>query len=255
MTSEARQAVVTPPNPPDPPHMIFPRRLPRKDVKRRAVDEQVSRLLETRQGQSEFWRQLQLEADKTTVIDLLKNSLNLPGDVIECGVFRGRSFLKLARILRDLAPEKTLYGCDSFEGFPPGSVQPVDIKWWQLLPRVSKKFQNADDVPARLNRIIATYNLNARLVRGYFEQTLATVPSTAFCFVHLDCDLYASYLDCLEALYPRLVPGGCIVFDDYGGPKWPGADRAVDEFCKAQNLRLQRIEGWPTEVFYIIKPG
>jgi len=50
-----------------------------------------------------------------------------------------------------------------------------------------------------------------------------------FCFIHLDVDIHSSYIECLTELYPKLVPGGVVVFDDYGSPKWPGAKKAVDE--------------------------
>jgi O-methyltransferase len=48
-------------------------------------------------------------------------------------------------------------------------------------------------------------------------------------WVHIDVDIYQSVRDCIRFLYPRLVPGGFMVFDDYGFPSCPGARRAVDE--------------------------
>lgn len=52
----------------------------------------------------------------------------------------------------------------------------------------------------------------------------------AVSFAHIDVDLYASVLDCCRFIYPRLVRGGFMVFDDYGFPTCPGARKAVDDY-------------------------
>jgi len=51
-----------------------------------------------------------------------------------------------------------------------------------------------------------------------------------FCFVHVDADIYRSVLDACAFFWPRLSPGGVLVFDDYGFESCPGAKRAVDEY-------------------------
>jgi O-methyltransferase len=48
-------------------------------------------------------------------------------------------------------------------------------------------------------------------------------------WAHIDVDIYTAVRDCLEFIYPRLVPGGTVVIDDYGFPSCVGARRAVDE--------------------------
>ena len=78
-----------------------------------------------------------------------------------------------------------------------------------------------------------------QLVSGYFRDTLQEFSELRFSFVHLDCDIYASYMECLEFFYPRLAPGGIILLDEYNDPPWPGCNKAVDEFLTA-NLRHWR---------------
>ena len=63
-----------------------------------------------------------------------------------------------------------------------------------------------------------------------------------FCFASLDCDIYESYKECLEFFYPRLVPGGVVLFDEYNDPPWPGCNKAVDEFLADKPEQLEEIE-------------
>ena len=65
---------------------------------------------------------------------------------------------------------------------------------------------------------------------GCFPDTATGLGDKRFAFVHVDADIYCSVHDACEFFYPRLVPGGVIVFDDYGFPSCPGARAAVDEF-------------------------
>jgi O-methyltransferase len=71
----------------------------------------------------------------------------------------------------------------------------------------------------------------ASLHKGWIPEVLAELPEAPWSFVHVDVDLYQPTLDCLKYFFPRLVPGGVIVCDDYGSPAFPGARRAWIEFC------------------------
>ena len=77
------------------------------------------------------------------------------------------------------------------------------------------------------------------VIKGFFHDTLAALKTERFSLVHVDCDLYDSYLSCLEFAYPRMLPGGYMVFDDYGSPVYVGARRAVDEFLANKPERIQ----------------
>ena len=65
---------------------------------------------------------------------------------------------------------------------------------------------------------------------GLIPGTFAGLESTRLALVHVDLDIYRSYMDCLGFIYPRLAPGGFIICDDYGHPSCPGARQATDEF-------------------------
>jgi O-methyltransferase len=79
-----------------------------------------------------------------------------------------------------------------------------------------------EDVVTRLEK--------ALVFKGFIPQTFAGVAERRFAFAHVDVDIYQSIKDSCEFIYPRLNPGGWMVFDDYGFPSCAGGKRAVDEF-------------------------
>jgi O-methyltransferase len=83
---------------------------------------------------------------------------------------------------------------------------------------------------------------------------LPALRDRTYCFIHVDCDIYESHLDCLNLLYDRLVPGGIVVFDDYAQPKWPGATRAVDEFFADRPERPVKLASRQNPAWYVRKP-
>lgn len=177
-----------------------------------------------------FWSASVHWARTRPYLSLLKHVASLEGDILECGVFRGRSLMRMAMTARRIAPEKTVYGLDSFDGFPTEAVTDGDLGPGRSLEKVRGRFKGASRVPLRLLKAAEDLKLNIRLLPGFFEDTLPALRSRRFCFVHLDCDIYESYKTCLDAVYDLVVPGGIILFDEYACPVWPGATRAVNEF-------------------------
>lgn len=161
-------------------------------------------------------------ANVNILLDCLDKTAALEGDVAECGVWRGRTLIAMGLYLRQMHSSKTLWGFDSFEGFE------------QQTPH------NFRDTSLRLvEEKAAIFRLsNVRVVAGYFRDSLRTVENCRFSFVHIDCDIYDSYKECLEFFGPRMVRDGMILFDEYDDQDWPGAKRAVDEFCQNANVSL-----------------
>ena len=200
------------------------------EQRRLEADQQLDRLLQTKEGRSQYWAELLDACKECSMISLLESTLHLPGDVIECGVYRGGTLTRICRTISRLAADKQVLACDSFEGFPDYKVGRIDVGYFRFLSRIRKKFGVCDDVPARLERFFNYYGIRGRIEKGYFSETLHKFSQHRFCFIHLDVDIYDSYIECLSKLYSQLVPGVVVVFDDYGSPKWPGAKKAVDEF-------------------------
>ena len=106
------------------------------------------------------------------MISLLESTLHLPGDVIECGVYRGNSFQMICRAVAETSPGKRIYACDSFEGFPKKKVGRIDLGTHWILSRVRRKYRLCQDTPARLERFSESFNVNGQIVKGFFSETL-----------------------------------------------------------------------------------
>lgn len=183
---------------------------------------------------------------------LVERTAAVPGDVVECGVGQGWSLLALALALRDRCSARALWGFDTFEGFPdvseadrsPRAPQPGDYA--VPMTRVLQRLQAAgiDDVYVR-GRLT--------LVKGAFADTLRHPEPAAISLLNLDVDLYDSYRVCLEALWPRVVPGGIVTFDEYvrEAPNYPGAARAIDEFLDGKPHSKHKDDGYGK--YYVVK--
>jgi len=225
----------------------------RYERKRLRADEKIDELLTTGRGREEYWERLRVRGQSESMIGLLESTLHLPGDIIECGVYRGKSLQRISRVAADLAPEKTVFACDSYEGFPEEGVGRVDLGPRRFLSRVRKKFRMCADTPARLERFFQMFGVRGETIKGYFSDTLLRFSDTPFCFIHLDCDIYSSYKECLHLLYENLTPGGVVVFDDYPGAKWPGAKIAVDEFFATRPESIELSNDRPEAAWFVRK--
>lgn len=182
--------------------------------------------------------------DFYTLERILSGMPEIQGSILECGVYRGATLLGMAHILTKRDVHARLYGLDSFEGFPqptPEDAQPGG----QLHPDVRPGALGDTSYGALEARIrLLGWQDRIRLIKGFFEDTLETLVRERFSLVHLDCDLYSSYKTCLDFTYPRMLPGGVIVLDDYRLPAnvYPGADRAVDEFFANRPEKPERFD-------------
>lgn len=151
---------------------------------------------------------------------LLAQALAVPGDVIECGVYRGGTARMLGDLLTERGSEKRLYVCDTFEGMPETDAA-VDLH-----RRGDFSQTSLESVRAFLSGV-----RDVVFVPGTIPESLRAIPpETKFCFAHIDLDIYNAVRDASRYVYDRLTMGGFIIYDDYGFASCPGARRAVDEF-------------------------
>lgn len=144
----------------------------------------------------------------------------LPGDTAEAGVYMGTTSWFICDSVRGHG--KTHYGFDSFEGL--SQPDPEDGSRWgphDLTAPEEVARQRLAEFPARL-------------YKGWIPDCFAQADIDQLCFAHIDVDLYAPTRDAIAFFYPRIVPGGIIVCDDYGFATCPGATRAVDDFVANQ---------------------
>ena len=181
-----------------------------------------------------------------------------PGETLiaECGVYQGSTLLGVAHRLRVAGVKDwNVVGFDSFEGFPEPVAQDA-LPDGTFHPR-ARKGSFGDTSYDGLRARIATLALTGRvtLVKGYFESTLEAWSDRKFAIAHIDCDLYRSYLTCLEFFYDRIIPGGYIVFDEYdfSAAVYPGAKRAIDEFFSGKPETVDRFPEAKNPRYFAIK--
>jgi len=150
-----------------------------------------------------------------------ERSLALPGDVAECGVYRGETARELARFLRMCGAPKTVHLFDSCKGLPNlVTEEEREASVWKDLGH-GQYASSVEEVEATIR------GLPCRLHVGMFSETLPRF-CEPLCFIHSDGDLYQSTVEVIEFASRLLVPGGIIVFDDYGNPRLPGVKMAVE---------------------------
>ena len=84
-----------------------------------------------------------------------------------------------------------------------------------------------------------------RILEGIFpDDTGHEVNSCQFRFCHIDVDVYESARDIVDWIWPRLVPGGLIVYDDYGFHDCTGITRFVnEERAKTDRFVIHNLNG------------
>ncbi|MBF0145342.1 MAG: class I SAM-dependent methyltransferase [Magnetococcales bacterium] len=145
---------------------------------------------------------------------LVAHSRGLGGEIAEVGSYRGGSAYLLA-----VDGDRWVHVFDTFAGMPE-----TDPRW--------DHFRQGDfgDTSLQEVRDFLAPLPHVTLYPGVFPDTAGPIGDKRFGLVHVDVDIHQSVLECCRFFYPRLVPGGILVFDDYGFPKCPGAKKAVDEF-------------------------
>lgn len=178
---------------------------------------------------------------------VVKNAI--PGDIVECGVWRGGSMIVTAMTLMARGDfSRSLYLYDTYEGMP----APTDadcsfdgISAEQQLAADPDKtgvacYASIEDV--RRNLLATGYPPERiHFIPGKVEDTLPAAAPDTISLLRLDTDWYESTRHELKHLYPRLSPNGPLIIDDYG--HWQGARKAVDEFLLMHpGLYLHRID-------------
>ncbi len=157
---------------------------------------------------------------KFALSELLPLALRRPGDLAECGVFRGASAFLMAKAIRRVGGSRSLHLFDSFAGL--SAPEESDGNYWEAGNLACNRAEVAANLAAFDDLVI--------FHEGWIPDRFGDVADTRFCFVHIDVDLAQPTRDAFDFFYPRMVSGGLIVCDDYGFETCPGARRAMDEF-------------------------
>lgn len=159
---------------------------------------------------------------------------DIPGDVAECGVWRGGATIMMKAVLSVCGfHERQVFVCDSFEGLPPPDDRyPADM---------GDKLHTFNDVLAVPEEVVRAnfqrYNLlddKVRFIKGFFEHSLPG-PIEELSVLRLDGDMYSSTIHTLDALYPKVTEGGFVIVDDFGG-HGNGCQQAVERYREVHRI-------------------
>jgi hypothetical protein len=173
---------------------------------------------------------------------------NIPGGIVECGVWRGGSMMAMALTLLELGvADRELWLYDTFSGMTEPNVEDADFRNEpadRLLAHARRDGHlwarsSLEDV--RENMASTGYPSNrTRFVEGPVEETIPEHCPREIALLRLDTDWYESTRHELVHLYPRLADAGPLIIDDYG--HWQGAKKAVDEYFADRPQLLARID-------------
>ncbi len=165
---------------------------------------------------------------------------NIPGDIVECGVWKGGSMMAVALTLQALGAQRHLHLFDTFEGMTVPTAVDRNIKGELAASlMVAKQGVWARSPLDEVQDAIRSTGYDERLinyVKGPVEETLPGHAPSSIALLHLDTDWYESTKHELRHLFPRLNVGGVLLIDDYG--HWEGARKAVDEYIAENRLPL-----------------
>lgn len=189
----------------------------------------------------------------------------IPGAFVECGVFMGGNIEVMIRALQNRQVEdRDIYLYDTFAGMP--QPEPRDDEGLDGVLKASWDAHRTDaDGAFGSDWMRATVETVRRrieplgypperlhFVKGLVETTIPAVAPEKIAILRLDTDFYSSTKHELEHLYPRLMPGGILIIDDYGA--MPGARLATDEYGSENHLGwfLNRVD---PHVRLMVKPA
>jgi O-methyltransferase len=198
---------------------------------------------------SKYQRYTMCSRESYTANLALVSTVDAPGCVIECGVWKGGSSAGMAEIL---GPDRDYFLFDSFQGHV--EPQPIDgpaAFAWQADAGGLYYFNNGVTGPEDARRAMTMAGATSfTLVEGWFEDTLKDfVPPSPIAVLRIDCDWYEGTMTCLRALFPYLHEEGTLIADGY--PDWDGYAHAIHRYLAEYEkpARIKQLDG----LYYVVK--
>ena len=170
------------------------------------------------------------------LVDCVTNVLHddVPGDLIETGVWRGGSTILMRGILAAWADRgRRVWVADSFQGVPPPDADRYPADRNVRLDGIATLEVSMESVQDNFARY-GLLDEQVAFLPGWFKDTLSAAPIESLAVMRLDGDLYESTMDALVALYPKLSVGGYVIVDDYGGIE--ACRQAVTDYREAEGI-------------------
>jgi len=184
--------------------------------------------------------------------EIYKQIANVPGEIVECGTFKGASFIRFLTF-REMLENPYSRKAISFDAFGcfPSTNRPADMEFIESFEGMSGKgiSRNELDVALKLKGFV-----NYELVQGNILQTLMEYlqknNSLKIALLHIDVDVYDATSHCLNILYGHVTRGGAVILDDYSIVE--GANKAIDEFIASHpEIELKKYGFYSVPSYFI----
>lgn len=168
---------------------------------------------------------------------------DIPGDIVECGVFKGTSLVRFASFLELLGNplSKKIIGFDTFGKFPETNFEADKEMRQRHLDTAGGESMSKQQLMDVLKH--KGIDKHIELVEGDITKTLQDYvksnPELKVSLLNLDVDIYEPSKVVLESLYPRLVHGGILLLDDY--ESFPGETKAANDYFEDKNIKIRRL--------------
>jgi hypothetical protein len=189
--------------------------------------------------------------------ELFKMSLDVPGDIVECGVFLGASLMRFIKY-RDIFTNPTSRRVVAFDTF--GKFPKTDSRQdKRTIQTFLDKYGSCSISVEEMNGHLESLNLNngVALVRGDMVRTIPKYlkehPDLKISLLNIDVDFYEPTKAALEHLYEHVSPRGVIILDDYGS--FHGANKAIDAFLGKTGLRIRKLPFAGTPCYVVKEPA
>jgi O-methyltransferase len=165
---------------------------------------------------------------------------NVPGDLIETGVWRGGSCILMRAILKiHNDKSRRVFVADSFEGLPKPNAQQYPSDEGDPHHLYAGYLAVSQEQVAENFRKYGLLDDQVVFLKGWFKDTLPAAPIQKVAMMRLDGDMYESTIDALNGLYDKLSPGGFCIIDDY---VLPNCKAAVEDFRKQRGITEPLVE-------------
>ncbi|WP_026449911.1 TylF/MycF/NovP-related O-methyltransferase [Aequorivita capsosiphonis] len=174
-------------------------------------------------------------------LEIYKKIIDLPGDVLEFGVYKGTSLIRFIsfRDLLEHSSSRKVIGFDAFGKFPQDLSLESDKDFVENFENAGGFGISKQELEFHLeNKKTDNYRLIEGDIRDSLPKYLKENPSLKIALLHIDVDVYDPTKIILQNLWDKIVPGGVLVLDDYGTVE--GETKAVDEFFQNKNVIINK---------------
>lgn len=179
---------------------------------------------------------------------LAKRFAHIPGEVVECGVWKGGMIAGISEIIGD--KKANLF--DSYQGLPPVNEIDGESAWkWQNNPEGEFFYDNCSADERYALDAMKKSGVEFTSYKGWFKDVFnSSIPIESVSILRLDSDWYDSTMECLDFFYPKIRNGGLIIIDDY--LTWEGCSKAIHDYLSKIESK-STIRATALGLTYIIK--